>query len=328
MTSKEQRKQWEAEQRSLASMRVEEDVLDFSCEAPDFPGLQRICGVDVSFFSDGTYAIATVVVLSFPTLEVLWERSAAFRLIVPYVPGFLAFREVPALSQLMSFVPSRMKPQVVLVDGNGVFHPRGCGSATHLGITVDLPTIGVAKDVLQVGAVNSSVARGIAAGLQPGEWARLCPVAALLKPKGGGKPLVVSPGHRICLSSAMTLTMALCTSSASPEPIRQADLRSRHAVRQWRGGKQVEYLFNPRLRHLERMQELTAAEPVKDPESGQCRPAKMRWQVKATPPQPLQPPQPQRPQLEAPPRDVEEEGSWHRFLFGWMCACMSRGAQV
>eukprot|EP00438_Fugacium_kawagutii_P003737 Skav234641 [mRNA] locus=scaffold1609:280952:290795:+ [translate_table: standard] len=255
MTSKEQRKQWEAEQKTLASLRIEEDAFDWSCEAPDFPGLKRICGVDVSFFSDQTYAIATVVVLSFPKLEVLWERSAAFRLSVPYVPGFLAFREawlVPALSQLMDSVPCALKPQVVLVDGslsvptwlrpsgsrNGVFHPRGCGAATHLGITVDLPAIGVAKDVLQVGAVNSSLARRIGATLRPGEWAPLCAVAGLLKPSSGGKPLVVSPGHRITLSSAMRLTVALSRPrwGSSPEPIRQADLRSRKAVRAWHAG--------------------------------------------------------------------------------------------
>eukprot|EP00434_Breviolum_minutum_P015191 symbB.v1.2.013393.t1/scaffold945.1/size149787/5 len=117
MTSKEQRKQWEAEQKTLALLRVEEDDLDWSCETSDFTGLKRIAGVDVSFFSDGTYAIATVVVLSFPRLQVLWERSAAFRLSVPYVPGFLAFREVPALAQIFSSVPKRLKPQVILVDG-------------------------------------------------------------------------------------------------------------------------------------------------------------------------------------------------------------------
>ncbi|CAL1161550.1 unnamed protein product [Cladocopium goreaui] len=317
MTSKEQRKQWEAEQKLLASLAVLEDDLDWSCETPDFPGLQRVCGVDVSFFSDRTYAIATVVILSFPKLDVLWERSAAFRLSVPYVPGFLAFREVPALSQLMSSVPKRLKPQVVLVDGNGALHPRGCGAATHLGITVDLPAIGVAKDVLQVGDVNSSSAARIAATLQPGAWLPLCPVAGLFKPKGGGKPLVVSPGHRISLSTAMRLIVAIC-SSASPEPIRQADLRSRRAVKAWHAGHQVEYLSNPRLRHLERMQELT------DGASAEQCPKRGRWQVKAAP------------KLEAPPVEEsledQEEGSWPGFLFGplfgWMCACMSRGSKA
>lgn len=314
MTSKEQRKQWEAEQKLLASLAVLEDDLDWSCETPDFPGLQRLCGVDVSFFSDRTYAIATVVILSFPKLEVLWERSAAFRLSVPYVPGFLAFREVPALSQLMSSVPKRLKPQVVLVDGNGALHPRGCGAATHLGITMDLPAIGVAKDVLQVGHVNSSSAARIASGLVPGTWAALCPVAGLFKPKAGGKPLVVSPGHRISLSTAMRLVVAICRAQ-HPEPIRQADLRSRRAVKAWHAGRQVEYLSNPRLRHLERMQELTDRASAE-----QCTASRGRWQVKAAA------------KLEAPPVEEsledQEEASWPGFLFGWICACMSRGSKA
>eukprot|EP00913_Durusdinium_trenchii_P005402 g5035.t1 len=257
MTSKEQRKQWEAEQKTLAALRVQEDLLDWSCE-DGFPDLHRVAGVDVSFFADGTYAIATVVVLSFPQLKVLWERSAAFRLSVPYVPGFLAFREVPALAQLMDSVPCALKPQVVLVDGNGAFHPRGCGAATHLGITVDLPTIGVAKDVLKVGEVNSSLARRVSLTLAPGQWASLC-------------------------ETALQLTRAICGTSA-PEPVRQADLRSRRAVKAWHAGQEVEYLSNPRLRHLERVQavqELAEQGELRTSERVDVTRSKCKWQVKA-----------------------------------------------
>jgi len=319
MTSKEQRKQWEAEQKTLALLRVEEDDLDWSCETSDFTGLKRIAGVDVSFFSDGTYAIATVVVVSFPRLQVLWERSAAFRLSVPYVPGFLAFREVPALAQIFSSVPKRLKPQVILVDGNGAFHPRGCGAATHLGITVDLPAIGIAKDVLQVKEVNSAMARKVASTLALGDWAPLCPVAGLFRPKSGGKPLVVSPGHRITLATAMKLTLAIssCTST-SPEPIRQADLRSRRAVKAWNEGHEVEYLSNPRLRHLERMQELTDQNTFSKNEEpvGESQAKRPRWQVKVVPP------------VEPLPEGSEGDGSnaWGSFLFGWICTCMTRGS--
>jgi len=311
MTSKEQRKQWEAEQKTLAALRVQEDLLDWSCE-DGFPDLHRVAGVDVSFFADGTYAIATVVVLSFPQLKVLWERSAAFRLSVPYVPGFLAFREVPALAQLMDSVPCALKPQVVLVDGNGAFHPRGCGAATHLGITVDLPTIGVAKDVLKVGEVNSSLARRVSLTLAPGQWASLCEVAALFRPRMG-KPLVVSPGHRISLETALQLTRAICGTSA-PEPVRQADLRSRRAVKAWHAGQEVEYLSNPRLRHLERVQavqELAEQGELRTSERVDVTRSKCKWQVKA----------PVVPQVE------EDTRTWGSILFGWMCVCMSRDGQ-
>ena len=154
-------------------------------------------------------------------LELLWHRSAAFRLSVPYVPGFLAFREVPALAQLLRHVPEALCPQAVLVDGNGAFHPRGCGAATHLGLTVALPTLGVAKEVLKVGAVTSATARHVAQRLAPNDWRPLCDVAALLRP-AVGKPLVVSPGHRMSLETSVRLCLKLCDGKSSPEPVRQA----------------------------------------------------------------------------------------------------------
>jgi deoxyinosine 3'endonuclease (endonuclease V) len=203
-------------------------------------GLKHVAGVDVSFFPDGTHAVAAVVVISYPQMEVVYERCATFKLKVPYMAGFLAFREVPALKAMLEEVPSKWQPQAVLVDGNGVFHPRRCGSATHLGIVTGLPTIGVAKDVLKVGDVNVSTAREIAKTLEvAGSWAPLVgedgknnPLAVLLRPNVGKKTVVVSVGHKISLNSAIALTASLCKASI-PEPIRQADLRSRAAVRAW-----------------------------------------------------------------------------------------------
>ncbi|CAJ1384499.1 unnamed protein product [Effrenium voratum] len=304
MASKHQKQQWSAEQEALAVLRVEEDDLDWRCEE-GFPGLRRVGGVDVSFFADGTYAIATVVVLSFPDLEVLCERTACFRLAVPYVPGFLAFREVPALTQLLDQLPPKHRPQVVLADGNGAFHPRKCGAATHLGITAKLPTIGVAKEVQQVGEVNTSMAQKLARTLRPGDSALLCPVAALLQVNEGSRPLVVSPGHRISLSSALRLVAALCRSGTSPEPIRQADRRSRKAVKAWHAGQHVEYLQAPRLGHLEKMLALKA--------ETKSEPKEWRWQVKMPPPVA---------EAEVVP------STWFSTLFGWLCTCSSRTPSI
>lgn len=232
---------WSAEQDRLAKMCVDTDQFDWCVHGELIEGLRLVAGVDVSFFPDGVHAVAGVVVLSFPNLSVVYERCATFKLRVPYMPGFLAFREVPALKAMLDKIPEGSRPQAVLVDGNGVFHPRRCGAATHLGIVTSLPTVGVAKDVLHVGDVNALVARQVAEKLQPGDWAPLVGnetthgdhLAALLRPKIFKKTLVVSVGHRISLNSAIVLTAALCKESAIPEPIRQADLRSRAAVRGW-----------------------------------------------------------------------------------------------
>ena len=264
-------------------------------------------------------------VLSFPSLNVLYERSAAFRLSVPYVPGFLAMREVPALSKMFQDVPAHVMPQVVLVDGNGAFHPRGCGAATHLGISIDLPTIGVAKDVQQVGDVNSSTARRLAKTLhQSGDWGPLCTVAALLRTKGS-RCLVVSPGHRVCLRTAVTLTSQLCQ-KALPEPIRQADLRSRQAVRSWYAGVEFDYLVAPRLSHLEHMLQITAKNsqsddsPVVNVQSRRGRQV-AKWVIK------------EKSKTEVPCEEScslrhseleTSESTWTSLLFGWICVCFTR----
>jgi deoxyinosine 3'endonuclease (endonuclease V) len=240
-----------AEQIRLANLRIHQDQLfDWSLtDTNEFCGLQLIAGMDLSRFPDADYAVATIVVLSFPELAVFYERSVIVQSSVPYIPGFLAFREVPPLAALLEELPTKMTPQVVFVDGNGAFHPRQCGAATHLGVATGFPTIGVAKKVLAVGEVNTTVAREVSRELQSGgTWAPLIdpnaeldeePLAALLRPTDGrAPPLVVSPGHRISLQTAATLTAAVCRHSVA-EPIRQADLRSRHAVRSWLSGAEL-----------------------------------------------------------------------------------------
>jgi deoxyinosine 3'endonuclease (endonuclease V) len=238
------REEWAAEQEKLSKLSITRDELDWCVHGQFIHGLQHVASVDVSFFPDRLHAVAAVVVLTYPDMKVVYECLATFRLAVPYMAGFLAFREVPALKVMLDKVPSKFKPQVVLVDGNGVFHPRRCGSATHLGILTGLPTVGVAKDILQVGDVNAKVARIVADQLdKASDWAPLKgkssdgqePLAVLLRPSDAKRLLVVSAGHKISLNSAAVLTASLCKSSM-PEPIRQADLRSRPAVWEWFDG--------------------------------------------------------------------------------------------
>jgi len=273
-------RKWAAEQERIAKLCVDSDQLEWTVYGKFVSGLRRVGGVDVSFFPDGIHAVAAVVVLSFPDLEVLYERCATFKLDVPYICGFLAFREVPALKAMLEAVPADMQPQVVLVDGNGVFHPRRCGSATHLGIVTGLPTIGVAKDVMQVGDVNTSAARKVAEALTgPSDWAPLVknhldssqedgngePLAALLRPCEGKKTVVVSTGHRVSLNTAVTLTSILCLHSV-PEPIRQADLRSRAAVKAWFEGTALKTLKLPRQKAGQAL--LAMSNGLLDAESG------------------------------------------------------------
>uniref|UniRef100_A0A803Y7V5 Endonuclease V n=1 Tax=Meleagris gallopavo TaxID=9103 RepID=A0A803Y7V5_MELGA len=144
---------WEREQAGLRAAVVPEDTERWQRE-PGWAGLRRVGGVDLSYGrgNDGS-ACVSLVVLSYPGLEVLYEDCRMVAVSAPYVAGFLAFREVPfmveAVQRLQREQPE-LRPQVLLVDGNGLLHQRGFGVACHLGVLTDLPCVGVAKNLLHV----------------------------------------------------------------------------------------------------------------------------------------------------------------------------------
>ncbi|KAJ9077311.1 hypothetical protein DSO57_1017949 [Entomophthora muscae] len=147
---------WTKEQEKLQKQHVKSSYeLDFQISGtfnqPQFSGLNIVAGVDISFFKqDANSAIATLVILNFPELEIVHTESSIIKLEHAYIPGFLAFREVPPLLKLLENVKIKSPqfyPQVVLVDGNGVLHPRKFGLACHLGVAAQIPTIGVAKNL-------------------------------------------------------------------------------------------------------------------------------------------------------------------------------------
>ena len=138
----------------------------------------------------------------------------------PYVPGLLTFREGPAL--LKAFRALRTRPDVILFDGHGVAHPAGFGLASHMGVLLDRPSVGCAKSLL-VGEWTSD-----ALGKQHRAWRPLTfegrRIGAVVRTRNGTKPIFISIGHRVSLSSAMRLVLACCTGYRVPEPTRQADI--------------------------------------------------------------------------------------------------------
>uniref|UniRef100_A0A8C8B3H1 Endonuclease V n=1 Tax=Otus sunia TaxID=257818 RepID=A0A8C8B3H1_9STRI len=226
-------RRWEREQAQLQASVVEEDTEEWQKDS-SFRGLERVGGVDLSYIKgDDTSACASLVVLSYPALEVLYEDCRMVAVSAPYVAGFLAFREVPflveAVQRLQQEQP-KLKPQVLLVDGNGLLHPRGFGVACHLGVLTDLPCIGVAKNLLQVdGLVRDELHREQIRSLQregdtfplTGTSGRVLGMA-LRSYNNSCKPLYVSVGHRVCLQTAVRLVKSCCRYRI-PEPIRQPD---------------------------------------------------------------------------------------------------------
>ncbi|KAM6245616.1 endonuclease V isoform 4-T4 [Porphyrio hochstetteri] len=234
-------RRWAREQARLRAGVVAEDT-ELWQQDSSLTGLERVGGLDLSYpKGDGSRACASLVVLSFPALEVLYEDCRMVAVSTPYVPGFLAFREVPFLVEAVQRLEQEkpeLKPQVLLVDGNGLLHPRGFGVACHLGVLTDLPCIGVAKNLLQVdGLVRDELHREQVHSLQRGgdtfplTGASGTVLGMVLRScNKSSKPLYVSVGHRVCLETAVRLVTSCCRYRI-PEPIRQADIRSREYIR-------------------------------------------------------------------------------------------------
>ncbi|XP_024055251.1 endonuclease V isoform X6 [Terrapene carolina triunguis] len=232
---------WEREQAQLKANVIEEDTEEWQKNST-FAGLERVGGADLSYVKgNDTIACASLVVLSYPDLEVLYEDCQMVTVSAPYVAGYLAFREAPFLVEAAQRLQERepgLRPQVLLVDGNGVLHHRGFGVACHLGVLTGLPCIGVAKNLLQVdGLAKDEQHKGQIRDLQMG--GDVFPLRgtsgrvlgmALRSYNKSTKPIYVSVGHKTCLESAVRLVQSCCRYRI-PEPIRQADIRSREYIR-------------------------------------------------------------------------------------------------
>jgi deoxyribonuclease V len=180
-----------------------------------------VAGVDAAFSSDRVFAAACLY--SFPGLAIVERRTAVRKLTFPYVPGFLAFREGPAI--ITALASLTRSPDLILVDGQGIAHPRRFGIASFIGVLLDIPTIGCAKSRL-VGAYEEP-------GLKKGCWSPLLVgddiVGAVVRTRDNVRPLFVSPGHKTDVESAVKLALSCLGNYRIPEPIRGADMLSRIA---------------------------------------------------------------------------------------------------
>ena len=182
------------------------------------PGeVRRVAGVDVGFEDGGAITRAAVVVLSFPDLARIDQSVARCPTSFPYIPGLLSFRELPAVLSALETLAT--EPDLLLCDGQGIAHPRRLGIASHLGVLIDRPTIGVGKSRL--------CGRHEPVPEQRGAWTPLVDhgetIGAVLRSRAGVRPLYVSSGHRIGLESAVAWVMACTPRFRLPETTRQAD---------------------------------------------------------------------------------------------------------
>ena len=187
---------------------------------------ETVTGLDISYEVGSARAVAAAVVLEVATLRVVATALAEGEVTFPYVPGLLAFREIPLLRAAVERLAR--PPEMLVCDGYGLAHPRRFGLASHLGVLLDRPAFGVAK--------TAFIGTHTEPGPRRGDWSPLVDAGEVIgravRTQDGVKPVLVSAGHRIGQADAADLAVRLSGRYRIPEPTRQADLLSRRALRE------------------------------------------------------------------------------------------------
>ncbi|MDI6800819.1 MAG: deoxyribonuclease V [Thermodesulfovibrionales bacterium] len=175
-----------------------------------------IAAADAAFAGDKI--IAAVCVYKYQSLEYLDHEIVIRKIIFPYVPGFLTFREGPAIIEAIKRL--KITPDVIIFDGQGIAHPKGLGIASHIGVLLDTPTIGCAKSRL-IGTFKEP-------GKRKGEWSRLMhdgkTIGAVLRTRDNVRPVFVSPGHKMDLKTSVDMIIHCTGKYRIPLPQRCADM--------------------------------------------------------------------------------------------------------
>ncbi|MCX4748766.1 endonuclease V [Kitasatospora sp. NBC_01287] len=212
------------EEAALAEQRRLRPLVEPHGAAPA-PG-SLVAGVDVAYDDERNTVAAAAVLLDLATLEVVEQATAVGPVAFPYLPGLLAFRELPAVVDALAGL--RQRPDLVVCDGYGLAHPRRLGLASHLGVLTGLRTLGVAKTPFTFTHQDPAAERGRWTPLLDQETGE--EVGRAVRTRVGVKPVFVSVGHRIGLSEAVACVLALTPRYRLPETTRQADSLCRRTL--------------------------------------------------------------------------------------------------
>lgn len=179
--------------------------------------ITTVAGVDTGFEADGRIARACMALFQWPELTPIATVIGRAPVTFPYIPGFLSFREMPAI--LDAVAQLEYLPDLLLCDGQGIAHPRRLGIASHLGLWLDRPAIGIGKSRLCGHHRDVGEHRGDQQPLMDGNTR----IGTVLRTRNRVKPVFVSPGHRVSHDSAVAWVMATLSRYRLPEPIRTAD---------------------------------------------------------------------------------------------------------
>ena len=207
------------------AVRIQEALRDRVIVKKTFSKVTTIGGGDAAYSKDGNLLFGAIVVLSFPEMEVVDSATADGKTLFPYIPGLLSFREGPIL--VKTFQKLRLKPDIMIYNGQGIAHPRRMGLASHMGLWLDLPSIGCAKTPLLSEFVLPGPLKGSF------EWIRRQgkKVGTVLRTRDHIRPLFISPGHRIDFATSNQLILESCKGFRFPEPLRKAHQLAEHRAR-------------------------------------------------------------------------------------------------
>ena len=183
--------------------------------------IRVIAGIDVAFPNKGKTTRAAIVLLQYPSLNVIEQVVCESPTVLPYIPGVLSFREggviIKAMQQLQN------SPDILMFDGQGIAHPMGLGIASHIGVILNIPTIGIAKSCLTGDYNEPDTFKGAISDLS----VRGENIGYVVRTRENVKPLFISPGHRITKEQAVLLALECVTKFRLPEPTRLADKLSK-----------------------------------------------------------------------------------------------------
>ena len=203
------------------AIRIQNELRNLVRIGDDFGAINTIAGIDVGYDINTNQSRGALVLIDTATLQPLAQYTALDPTPFPYIPGLLSFREAPVIIKLLEQLPS--PPDLLMIDGQGIAHPRRLGIAAHMGVITGLPAIGVAKSLL----CGTYTAPGPLRGAQSPLTHKGEHIGTVLRSRNNVKPLFVSPGHRVSHESAVSITLQCLTKYRLPEPTRLADKLSK-----------------------------------------------------------------------------------------------------
>ncbi len=216
----------------IALLQKIQETLRSRCSVDPFPGLSAvstIAGADAAYDGDNVYT--AVVLMTFPGLSEIQSVIIGSVAPFPYISGYFVFREGPGIFEAVGRLPE--KPGVLIINGHGIAHPRRFGIASHIGILLDIPAIGVSRRLI---AGDYTFPRGRDSLTFPVYMGGV-PVAMGIRKKSGTRPIFVSPGHKISLDQAVDIVTMMTGGHTLPEPLRRAHNLASTRVREQRAGK-------------------------------------------------------------------------------------------